>query len=247
MPGSFSQAVWSSTHKHLGQNAHGGLSCSVPDSCSALRRNAGLWRERGTQPMAGHSQAPAQSCGTASASKGTAAFLSCCPSHANHGQPRTCIWHQELRQAPRATATISTSSDSSSQGHRQPTVTGHSQCWERQHWGWEWEEAALSHTQVEGLLSWREPPWPTLFHQSLHRGTIWLSCTPAAQPGDAPLGAAAVFGPFQPQGWRQHWSHYTATQHKQKPGNQLRLLKHKPSTDKGQALPVLTLLGSNVD
>lgn len=86
------------------------------------------------------------------------------------------------------------------------------------------------------LLSWREPPWPTLFQKSIHRGAIWLSWAPGAQPGDAPLWAASVFGPFHPQGWRQHWSHYTAQQHEQKTGNQLRLLKHKPSTDKWQAL-----------
>lgn len=83
-----------------GKNAYGGLSCLAPDSCSALHRNAGLWRERGTLPMAGHSQNPAQGCNTASASKGTAAFPP-----AGH-MPTTAIlgpaaWHPKLGQALR--------------------------------------------------------------------------------------------------------------------------------------------------
>lgn len=167
-----------------GQNAYGGLSCSVPDSCSALLECRALEGERhtahgrtqpGPYPVLWHSFCQ----------QGDSSFPSS-STYAHHGYPRTCILAPKAQVGPEmelkhgATATISTSSNSC-QGNRQPTVTGYSwESWERQDWSWEQEEAALSQTQVEGLLSWREPPQPTLSQQSLHRGAIWLVWAPGA-------------------------------------------------------------------
>lgn len=150
-----------------------------------------------TLPTAGHSQAPAQHCGTASASKGTAAFppaghmLTMATSSSGRPWDGAKAWSKshnfhQLRQQQ--------------SGQKAVMGTGYSwERWERQDRGWEWEEPALSQTQVEELLSWRETPRLTLSQQSLHRGTTWLSWAPGGQPGDAPLGAASCLDLSSPK------------------------------------------------
>lgn len=221
------------TQELRGQNAYGALCCSVPNSGSALCRNAGLWRER----------AHCLQRDTARPLPSTVAQLLPARGQQLSLQQDTCSpWPPVAQAGPEmelkhgAKATTSTSSDSSSQGKRQSWALATAGRGGKGRTG---AENGKSQTQVEELLSWREIPRLTLPTKPPQRHHLALMGTRRTARWCS-SGSSFLFGPFQPQGWRQHRSHYTALLHEQKTGNQLRLLKHKPSTDKGQALPILT-------